>query len=135
MKDNAQIYDEAYRELPNDVRVLSRERHLCPDDKNLATLFDLFIESTVNLSEFYGFNDNRRQLFNDLRKDLTEATQLVDQYRYYKNWFEKYQSYFDRFAEVKFLTVCERGTEQCLNKDQGEVNELEDKWENLRITN
>lgn len=136
MQDKIKIYNQAYKELPNDVRVLAKERHLSEDDKNLAVLFELFIESTVNLSEFYGFNDNKKQLFNDLKKNLAEATQLIDQYHCYRKWFEKYQPYFKCFAKTKFLTVCEWDAERkvCVDDGQGEVNKLEEKWENLRIT-
>lgn len=107
MIDDTEVYNEAYKELPYDVQLLFQEYNLCENDNNLAVLFDLFIESTINFMDFYGFNDDRRQLFDELKQNPEEATQLIKQYRYYRNWFEKYQANVDRFSKLRFLTICE----------------------------
>ncbi|WP_409021656.1 hypothetical protein ACE83Q_05080 [Dellaglioa sp. P0083] len=107
MVDDTEVYNEAYKELPYDVQLLFQEGRLCEKDNDLAVLFDLFIKSTINFTEFYGFNDDRKQLFDEMKQNPEEAAQLIKQYRYYRNWFEKYQANINCFSKLTFLTVCE----------------------------
>ncbi|MHC9532123.1 hypothetical protein ACVQ8P_06015 [Dellaglioa sp. BT-FLS60] len=97
--------------LPYDVRLLLEERNIAENQMNWGVIIDLFLESIATFAEFYGFNENRKALFKELKKDKREASQIIKIYKEYREWFEMYKNYFEKLQNVSFLTICKLANE------------------------
>ncbi|WP_409021654.1 hypothetical protein ACE83Q_05075 [Dellaglioa sp. P0083] len=93
--------------LPYDVRLLLEERNIPENQMSWEIISDLFLESIATYTEFYGFNEDRRALFNDLKNDKNEANQIITTYKEYREWFKCNHVHFENLEDFRFLTICE----------------------------